>query len=83
MTQLIDGKALAAVVKAEVQRDAAEFTRAHGRPPGIAVVRVGDDPASRVYVTSKEKTAKELGFGSWHHHFEPTLTQPELIAFVR
>ena len=73
--QLIDGKALAAKVRDEVKQQAAAVTAKYGRPPGIAVVRVGDDPASQVYVTSKEKTAKELGFGSWHHHFPATLTQ--------
>lgn len=81
--QLIDGKALAAKVREEVKQQAAMVTQKHGRPPGIAVVRVGDDPASQVYVTSKEKTAKELGFGSWHHHFPATLSQPELLAVVQ
>lgn len=80
--QLIDGKALAAKVRDEVKQQAAAVTAKYGRPPGIAVVRVGEDPASQVYVTSKEKTAKELGFGSWHHHFPVTLTQPELLAVV-
>lgn len=80
--QLIDGKALAIKVKDALKNDAQELTRKHGRPPGIAVVRVGEDSASKVYVTSKEKTALELGFGSWHHHFETTITQAELLAFV-
>jgi methylenetetrahydrofolate dehydrogenase (NADP+) / methenyltetrahydrofolate cyclohydrolase len=80
--QLIDGKALAAKVRDEVKAEAALVTARYGRPPGIAVVRVGDDPASQVYVTSKEKTAKELGFGSWHHHFPATMTQAELLGVV-
>jgi methylenetetrahydrofolate dehydrogenase (NADP+)/methenyltetrahydrofolate cyclohydrolase len=80
--QLIDGKALAAKVRDEVKAEAALVTARFGRPPGIAVVRVGDDPASQVYVTSKEKTAKELGFGSWHHHFPSTMTQAELLGVV-
>lgn len=81
--QLLDGKVLSAKVKAQVKLDAATLLAKHGRPPGIAVVRVGDDAASQVYVTSKEKTAKELGFGSWHHHFPATLSQSELIAVVQ
>ncbi|MBE2252747.1 MAG: bifunctional methylenetetrahydrofolate dehydrogenase/methenyltetrahydrofolate cyclohydrolase FolD [Myxococcus sp.] len=81
--QLIDGKALAAKVRDEVKTQAAALTAKHGRPPGIAVVRVGDDPASQVYVTSKEKTARELGFGSWHHHFPATMGQGELLAVVQ
>jgi methylenetetrahydrofolate dehydrogenase (NADP+) / methenyltetrahydrofolate cyclohydrolase len=80
--QLIDGKALAAKVRDEVKQEASLLTARYGRAPGIAVVRVGDDPASQVYVTSKEKTAKELGFGSWHHHFPATLSQEELLAVV-
>lgn len=81
--QLLDGKALAAKVRDEVKQEAASLVARFGRPPGIAVVRVGDDPASQVYVTSKEKTARELGFGSWHHHFPATLTQAELLAVVQ
>ncbi len=81
--QLIDGKAIAAKVRAELKDDVAAMIARVGRPPGIAVVRVGDDPASKVYVTSKEKTALELGFGSWHHHLEATVTQAELMALVR
>lgn len=81
--QLIDGKALAAKVREEVKQQAAAVTQKYGRPPGIAVVRVGDDPASQVYVTSKEKTARELGFGSWHHHFPATLSQGELLSVVQ
>lgn len=81
--QLLDGKAIAAKVREEVKQHAAAITAKHGRPPGIAVVRVGDDAASQVYVTSKEKTARELGFGSWHHHFPATLSQGELLAVVQ
>jgi len=83
MAQLIDGKVLAAKVRAELKGDTAEIVSRYGRAPGIAVVRVGEDPASKVYVTSKEKTALELGFGSWHHHFELTITQAELLAVVK
>ncbi len=83
MAQLIDGKALAAKVREGLKSDTAEIVRRFGRAPGIAVVRVGEDPASKVYVTSKEKTALELGFGSWHHHFETTISEGELLAFVK
>jgi methylenetetrahydrofolate dehydrogenase (NADP+) / methenyltetrahydrofolate cyclohydrolase len=81
--QLIDGKALALKVRDEVKQKAQALTAKYGRAPGIAVVRVGSDPASQVYVTSKEKTARELGFGSWHHHFPDTLSQAELLAVVQ
>lgn len=81
--QIIDGKALSAKVKAGLKEEAAAIRAKHGRPPGIAVVRVGEDPASKVYVTSKEKTAQELGFGSWHHHLDASVTQAELMALVK
>jgi methylenetetrahydrofolate dehydrogenase (NADP+)/methenyltetrahydrofolate cyclohydrolase len=81
--QLIDGKALAAKVKAGLKDEAAALLARYGRPPGIAVVRVGDDEASKIYVTSKEKTARELGFGSWHHHLEATTSQAALLELVQ
>ncbi|MFT3708580.1 MAG: bifunctional methylenetetrahydrofolate dehydrogenase/methenyltetrahydrofolate cyclohydrolase FolD [Archangium sp.] len=81
--QIIDGKALSAKVKEKLKVEAAELKAKFGRAPGIAVVRVGEDPASKVYVTSKEKTAVELGFGSWHHHLDASVTQAELLALVK
>jgi methylenetetrahydrofolate dehydrogenase (NADP+)/methenyltetrahydrofolate cyclohydrolase len=81
--QIIDGKALSAKVKAGLKVEADALRAKFGRAPGIAVVRVGEDPASKVYVTSKEKTALELGFASWHHHLETTVTQAELLALVK
>jgi methylenetetrahydrofolate dehydrogenase (NADP+)/methenyltetrahydrofolate cyclohydrolase len=81
--QIIDGKALSAKVKAGLKVEAAALQAKYGRSPGIAVVRVGEDPASKVYVTSKEKTAIELGFVSSHHHLADTVTQAELLALVK
>ena len=81
--QIIDGKALSAKVKAGLKAEVDAIKAAHGRAPGIAVVRVGEDPASKVYVTSKEKTALELGFASWHHHLPDTVSQAELLALVK
>ncbi len=80
--QLIDGKALAAKVRDALKPEAALIAQQRGYPPGIAVVRVGEDPASKVYVTSKKKTAEELGFGSWEHHLDATISQAELLAVV-
>src|SRR5258705_6173251 len=80
--QLIDGKALAAKVKESLRAQVARISAQRGFPPGIAVVRVGEDPASKTYVTSKKKTAEELGFGSWEHHLDASVTQQELLALV-
>ncbi len=58
---IIDGKAIAARVRAEVAREVATFTQTVGRAPGLATVLVGDDPASAVYVGGKQRACKEVG----------------------
>jgi methylenetetrahydrofolate dehydrogenase (NADP+)/methenyltetrahydrofolate cyclohydrolase len=80
--QLIDGKALAVKVRDGLKAQVAEIAAKRGFPPGIAVVRVGEDPASKTYVTSKKKTAEELGFGSWEHHQDAAISQGDLLALV-
>ena len=65
--QLIDGKAIAAQVRAEVAEEVAAWTAESGRAPGLATVLVGDDPASAVYVGNKIKACKEAGIRSLHH----------------
>lgn len=61
---LLDGKALAATIEARLRDDAAALAREAGHPPGLAVILVGNDPASEVYVRNKARTAEELGFRS-------------------
>ena len=58
---LIDGKAVAARVRAQVAEEVAAFAEQHGRPPGLATVLVGDDPASAVYVGGKQRASAEVG----------------------
>jgi methylenetetrahydrofolate dehydrogenase (NADP+)/methenyltetrahydrofolate cyclohydrolase len=58
---IIDGKAIAARVRAEVAREVQEFTKQTGRPPGLATVLVGEDPASAVYVGGKQRACAEVG----------------------
>lgn len=82
MAQLIDGKAVAARVRAEVKADVERLRAERGLVPGLAVVRVGEDPASRIYVTGKKKAAEEVGFNSWEHHRDAGITQDELLALV-
>ena len=79
--QLIDGKQIAKEVHAET-RAAVEALKGKGITPGLAVVLVGDDPASRAYVRSKDKMSKELGLHSVKHELPATTTQEELIAIV-
>ncbi len=81
MTQLIDGKAVAAKLRGEVAQTAAAL-RGKGITPTLAVVLVGDDPASAVYVRSKTKAAREAGVEPRDHKLPATTTQAELLALV-
>lgn len=79
---LLDGKALAAQVRDEVRRAVLAFTAEHGRPPGLEVVLVGEDPASQVYTRNKERAAKEVGIRGVLHRLPATTTEAELLALV-
>jgi methylenetetrahydrofolate dehydrogenase (NADP+)/methenyltetrahydrofolate cyclohydrolase len=83
MAQLIDGKAIAATVRAQVAQEARVLRAGRGVVPGLAVVRVGEDPASRIYVTSKRKAAEEAGFNAWEYHFEDTVSQAQILDQIR
>lgn len=80
--QLISGTSVAEKVLEECRRDIAELAAA-GRRPGLAVVLVGDDPASRAYVRSKDKKCRELGLHSVKLELPATTSQDELLAHVR
>ena len=82
MTSVIDGKAVAASVLEECRAEVAEL-KAKGITPGLAVVLVGDDPASQVYVGSKVRTCADLGLHSEKIVLPSTTTQEELIAVVQ
>lgn len=80
--QLIDGKAIAASLRQEIAQRVAH-RRQHGlRAPGLAVILVGDDPASTVYVTHKRKDCEEVGFVSRAYDLPSTTTQQELEALI-
>ena len=79
MAILLDGKALAAKVKAQVREEAAGLAR----KPGLAVVLVGDDPASRVYVSGKERDCAECGLLSQEFHLPADTGEPELLELIR
>ncbi len=82
MPTLISGTAVAEKVLAECKAEIAAF-KAQGITPGLAVVLIGDDPASRAYVRSKDKKCKDLGLHSVKHELPATTTQAELIALVK
>ncbi|OYQ32038.1 bifunctional methylenetetrahydrofolate dehydrogenase/methenyltetrahydrofolate cyclohydrolase [Sandarakinorhabdus cyanobacteriorum] len=80
--QLIDGKARAAALRAEVAQGVAAFTAAHGRAPGLTVVLVGDDPASAVYVGSKGKATREAGMVSGEYRLPADTAEADLLALI-
>ena len=80
--RLIDGKAAAAALRAQVAEAAAAFEAKTGRPPGLAVVLVGEDPASAVYVRSKGKATVEAGMLSVEHKLPAETSEAELLALV-
>jgi methylenetetrahydrofolate dehydrogenase (NADP+) / methenyltetrahydrofolate cyclohydrolase len=80
--QLIDGKVIAQKINAESRQAVAQL-KAQGLSPGLAVVLVGDDPASRAYVRSKDNMCKELGMYSIKHELAATVSQEELIRVVQ
>ncbi|KAA5603301.1 bifunctional methylenetetrahydrofolate dehydrogenase/methenyltetrahydrofolate cyclohydrolase FolD [Blastochloris sulfoviridis] len=79
---LIDGKAIAADLRAKVAAAASRLARDHGLVPGLAVVLVGEDPASAVYVRNKGKATVEAGLASFEHKLAATTSQAELLALV-
>lgn len=80
--QIIDGKKVSAEVKEKVRQQTLELKEAHGITPGLAVVIVGDDPASRVYVNNKKKACELVGFKSEEYALPAETTQDELLELV-
>ncbi|HHZ08280.1 MAG TPA: bifunctional methylenetetrahydrofolate dehydrogenase/methenyltetrahydrofolate cyclohydrolase FolD [Rhizobiales bacterium] len=82
MANIIDGKLVAAEVTSKVQELAAELVSQGCPPPGLAVIIVGEDPASQVYVSSKSKKAKECGFLSLQHTLPANTPQERLLGLI-
>ena len=82
MAKLIDGKVISAAVKAEVAKETEELKK-QGVTPGLAVIIVGEDPASKVYVANKEKACEQMGFASWKYAMPAETTEEELLALVK
>ncbi len=79
---IIDGKAIAAELRGQIAADVARLSRAHGLVPGIAVVLVGEDPASSVYVRSKAKAVAEAGMRAFDHKLPATTSEAQLLALI-
>lgn len=82
MGKLIDGKKVSADVKEQVRQETEALFQKYGKKPGLAVVIVGNDPASRVYVNNKKKACETVGFQSFEYALPEDTTQEELLELV-
>lgn len=80
--KILDGKAVAAKQRQKAAARAAEFKVKFGRQPGLAVVKVGDDPASAVYVRNKRKACEECDIASFAHDLPATTTREQLLSLI-
>ncbi len=80
--QILDGKAIAADLRKSIKSSVSERTTAGLRPPGLAVILVGEDPASQVYVRNKRRSCEEVGFYSEEHKLSTETTQEALLALI-
>lgn len=80
--KIIDGKMIAQQIRNEVAEQVKQRLAADKRAPGLAVVLVGENPASQIYVTSKRKACEEVGFISRSYDLPATTTEPELLALI-
>lgn len=82
MARLIDGKKISAEIREEIKAETVAFEKEYGYLPGLAVVIVGENPASQVYVRNKKRACEEVGFYSEVHELPEETTQAELNALV-
>ncbi|MBQ8400483.1 MAG: bifunctional 5,10-methylene-tetrahydrofolate dehydrogenase/5,10-methylene-tetrahydrofolate cyclohydrolase, partial [Clostridia bacterium] len=79
MAKIIDGKKIAAETRADIAKRTEAFTAEHGYAPGLAVIIVGEDPASQVYVRNKKKACEEVGFCSQVYEMAADTTMDQLL----
>ncbi len=82
MAKIIDGKAISAQIRTEIKAEVETFEKERGYRPGLAVIIVGEDPASQVYVRNKRRACEEVGFYSEAYELPESTTQQELLALV-
>jgi methylenetetrahydrofolate dehydrogenase (NADP+)/methenyltetrahydrofolate cyclohydrolase len=80
--KIIDGKQIAGEMREEMKQEVIDLKEKHGITPGLAVVLVGEDPASVVYVRNKKRGCEELGINSFEHKLEASATEDEVLAIV-
>jgi len=79
---LIDGKASATALRAQLARDVASFTAEHGRPPGLATVLIGDDAGSQVYVAGKQRACAEVGIRGFDHRLAADTPRAAVVGLL-
>jgi methylenetetrahydrofolate dehydrogenase (NADP+)/methenyltetrahydrofolate cyclohydrolase len=82
MATIIDGKELSKKKRQAIAQEAKRFTRKHGRAPGLAVVLVGEDPASAIYVRNKKKACETAGLRSFDYHLDAATNREDLLNLV-
>ena len=82
MANIINGKEISAQIRAEISQKVKEYNARTGKLPGLAVVIVGENPASQVYVRNKKKACEQVGFNSWVYEMPENTTQEELNTLV-
>lgn len=82
MVNILDGKALAARLKDEMQVEVGALTKQHGRAPGLAVIIVGHDPASHIYVKNKKIACEKVGIKSFSYELDESTTQEHLLGLI-
>jgi methylenetetrahydrofolate dehydrogenase (NADP+)/methenyltetrahydrofolate cyclohydrolase len=82
LATIIDGKAFSANLRGEIARKVAILKQNHALTPGLAVVLVGEDPASQVYVRSKGKQTAEAGMNSYEHKLDAATSQADLLSLI-
>ena len=80
--RIIDGKLIASELRAEVADEVARVKREHQLTPGLAVVLVGNDPASEVYVRSKHKQTQQAGMASFEHKLPADIAQDDVLVLI-
>lgn len=81
--ELLDGKKLSSKIKENLKKETAEFIEKKGITPGLAVILVGDDPASHAYVSMKAKACKEVGIYSVTHEMPSTVTEADILSTIQ
>ena len=82
MAKIIDGKAISAAIRAEIAQETALFKQQNGFAPGLAVIIVGNDPASQVYVRNKHRACEEVGFYSEGYELPADTDEAALLALI-